>query len=189
MIAQLKGTVSIISDRTIVIEVGGVGYEVFVTRDLAASLKVGQTVTMFTHFNVREDAQELYGFTKQEDLAFFKLLLTVSGIGPKSALNVLDVVKPDDIRRAVAAGDAAVLHKLHGLGKKTAERLVTELKDKLGQLTIAPNLGSDEAALLEAVTGLGYSLIEAREAVRVIAGQGKTLSEKIKLALKYLGRQ
>jgi len=189
MIAQLKGTVAAASERSVTVDVNGVGYEVFVTRELAARQKTGTPITLFTHLNVREDAQELYGFVVAGDLGFFKLLLTVSGIGPKSALNILEAASTDDIRRAVAAGDAATLHRLYGLGKKTAERLVTELKDKLETVAGAPLARGDEGALLEAITGLGYSLAEARRALKEVAGQGEGLAERIKLALKYLGRQ
>lgn len=189
MIAQIKGFVAVISERSAVVEVGGVGYEVFITRDLAAKLKAGKEVTLHTHFNVREDAQELFGFDTQTDLAFFKLLLTVSGVGPRSALNILDTVKVDDIRQAVVRDDAVGLHRVHGLGKKTAERLVTELKDKVEGITITGKATGDEAALVEAIIGLGYSLAEARQAVKETKDQGESLSDKIKFALKYLGRQ
>ncbi|MDP3985931.1 MAG: Holliday junction branch migration protein RuvA [Candidatus Veblenbacteria bacterium] len=189
MIAQLKGLVAYVTERSLVVDVGGVGYEVFVTRELAARQKVGSPVTLCTHLNVREDALELYGFVVAGDLSFFKLLLTVSGVGPKSALNILDAVSPDDVRRAVTAGDATTLHRLHGLGKKTAERLVTELKDKVEAVAGAPLATGDEGVVLEAITGLGYSLAEARQALKEVAGQGNGLAERIKLALKYLGRR
>jgi len=188
MIAQLKGTVATVKERSLVVDVGGVGYEVFVTRDLAARHRVGAELRLYTHLVVREDAHELYGFVKDGELQFFKLLLTVSGVGPKSALNILDVVSPDDIRRAVTAQDAATLHRLHGLGKKTAERLVTELKDKLEALTTAPAAGSDDSTLLEAITGLGYSVTEAREAVKAVQSQGGSLEDKVRAALRSLSR-
>ncbi len=189
MISQLKGKVISSSERSVVVDVNGLGYEVFVTRDLAASLKSGSDLTLFTHFNVREDAQELFGFSTSDDLNFFKLLLTVSGIGPRSALNILDTAKVADIRQAVVNEDATSLHRLHGIGKKTAERLVTELKDKLDVSLTAggSSLTGDDSVLLEAITGLGYSLAEARQAVKDTKGQGASLSDKIKFALKYLG--
>ncbi|MBI5466392.1 MAG: Holliday junction branch migration protein RuvA [Candidatus Kerfeldbacteria bacterium] len=188
MIAQLKGTVSSTQERFVVLDVGGVGYEVMVTRDLAAQVKIGTSLTLYTYLAVREDAQELFGFSSQGHLNFFKLLLTVSGIGPKSALNILDVVQPDDIRRAVTAQDAASLHRLHGVGKKTADRLVTELKDKLEALTSLSQVPGDQAALLEAVIGLGYSVVEARAVVKQVSNQAGTLQDKVKAALKLLSR-
>ncbi|HAO81244.1 MAG TPA: Holliday junction branch migration protein RuvA [Candidatus Veblenbacteria bacterium] len=189
MIAQIKGVIAAATERSVVVELGGVGYEVFVTRELATKMKPGKEVTLYTHFNVREDAQELFGFTESKDLSFYKLLLTVSGVGPRSALNIMDTARPDDIRQAVARDDAASLHRVHGIGKKTAERLVTELKDKVEMATSGGTVTSDDAALVEAITGLGYSLAEARRAVKETSGQGESLSDKIKFALKYLGRQ
>ncbi len=189
MITQIKGQVLLVTEKSVVVNIGAIGYEVFITRDLVSKLKPGQEITLFTYFNVREDAHELYGFATQADLAFFKLLLTVSGIGPKSALNIIDTAKPDDIRQAITHEDVTTLHRIHGLGKKTAERLVTELKDKLELAGTAAVTSSDEAALLEAIVGLGYSLAEARQAVKEIKGQGDSLSAKIKLALQYLGRK
>lgn len=189
MIAQLKGLVISATERTVVVDVNGVGYEVFVTRDLATAAKAGNPITLFTHFNVREDAQELFGFNQASDLSFFKLLLTVSGVGPRSALNIMDTAKAADIRQAVANEDAVTLHRVHGIGKKTAERLVIELKDKLDIAVTGGTLQGDESALIEVITGLGYSLAEARKALREIGGQEESLANRIKLALKYLGRQ
>lgn len=188
MIGFLKGEVVRATERILTMCIGGIGYEVAVTRDTATRFHDGEQVTLWTHLAVREDAQDLYGFMLATERDFFRLLLTVSGIGPKSALNILDVAKPDDIRSAVAANDPLVLHKLHGLGKKTAERLVTELKDKVDALTAAPAFGSDEASFIEAITGLGYSLPEAREALK----QGKvegSLAERVKQGIKFLSRQ
>lgn len=187
MIAQVAGKVVAKTPRSVVVSAGGVGYEIFCTKDLLARLADGKEVGLFTHLNVREDALELYGFASQADLSFFKLLLTVSGVGPKSALNILEVAKPDDIRRAVVAQDAGKLHVVHGLGKKTAEKLVIELKDKLEGIELGAGY-SDEQAVLEAIVNLGYSAAEARQAVRRIAGEPGTLADKVKAALKVLSR-
>lgn len=190
MIVRLVGSIVGITERALVLDVRGLGYEVFVTRELAAGCKVGSELTLHTHFNVREDAQELYGFLSQAELEFFKLLLTVSGIGPKSALNILDVVRPDDIRRAVTTQDSGSLHTVHGLGKKTAEKLVIELKDKLE--AIGPSSGAytaDDQSVLEAIVNLGYSGQEAREALKAVRGKATTLEDKVRLALKTLSRR
>jgi Holliday junction DNA helicase RuvA len=188
MIAQLKGTVVGTQERSVVVDVNGVGYEVFITRDLAAKLKVGAVATFYTYLAVREDAQELYGLSSQDHLNFFKLLLTVSGVGPKSALNILDIAKPEDIRQAIANQDADSLHRLHGVGKKTAERLVTELKDKLEALAGPSLVTSEQGALLEAITGLGYSVSEAREVAKQVGAQAGSLADKVRAALKLLSR-
>jgi len=187
MIAYVTGKVVSKTPRSVIIDTGGVGYEVFCTKDLLARLPDGAQAGLFTYLAVREDAQELYGFMSQSDLTFFKLLLTVSGIGPKSGLNILEVAKPDDIRRAVVNQDAGNLHAVHGLGKKTAEKLVVELKDKL-EAVEPSNIYSDDQTVLEAIVGLGYSASEARNALRLTQGKGSSVEEKVKLALKALSR-
>lgn len=187
MIVQIAGKVVAKTIRSVVIDTGGVGYEIFCTKDLIARLADGTIIGLFTYLNVREDLMELYGFASQADLLFFKLLLTVSGVGPKSALNILEVAKPEDIRRAVSAQNASILHAVHGLGKKTAEKLVIELKDKLESME--PQGGhSDDQAVLEAIITLGYSNSEARNALQTIKGKGNTLEEKMRAALKALSR-
>lgn len=177
-----------VTSRAVVLDVGGVGYEVMATQDVLSRCKTGVAVVLSTHLNVREDLMELYGFLSTDDLSFFKLLLTVSGVGPKSALNILEVAKPTEIRRAVAAQDAVSLHAVHGLGKKTAEKLVIELKDKIEG--VVGGLGgsmSDEQSVLEAITNLGYSPSEARVALKA-APPGGSLEERVKAVLKQLAR-
>jgi Holliday junction DNA helicase RuvA len=188
MIAQVAGKVVGKTPRSVVVSASGVGYEIFCTKDLLSKLPDGREVGLFTYLNVREDALELYGFTSSNDLAFFKLLLTVSGVGPKSALNILEVAKPDDIRRAVVAQDAGNLHAVHGLGKKTAEKLVVELKDKLESIEPGGSSMSDDQAVLEAIVNLGYSTSEARAALQATKGVSGGLEAKVKAALKSLSR-
>ncbi len=187
MIALISGQIASVTARGVVVETGGVGYEVQTTKDTLARLPVGSAVRFFTHHVVREDVEELYGFLTAEELSTFKLLLNVSGVGPKSALNILDVAKPDDIRRAVVNQDAAKLHAVHGIGKKTAERLVVELKDKIEGVLPTATLGDDQS-LIEAITSLGYSLNEARQALQSLKGFEGSLEEKIKMILKGMGR-
>lgn len=187
MIAQVSGIVSNKTARSIIVDVHGLGYEVFCTKDLILRLGAGAEVTFFTHLNVKEDALDLYGFTSTVELNFFKLLLTVSGIGPKSALNILEVAKPEDIRRAVARQEPAILAVVHGIGKKTAEKIVLELKDKVEILE--PDIMSDDQAVLEAITSLGYSQTEARAALRNLKGnEGVTIEDKVKAVLRSLSR-
>ncbi len=181
------GTVVGGSERSLVVDVGGIGYEVFCVREVALAHKVGERITLHTHHKVSEDSQELFGFSTEADLTFFRLLLTVSGVGPKSALNIMDTARSEDIRHAVSRGDAATLHRVHGIGKKTAERLVTELKDKLDVSGAGVPTG-DEASFVEAITGLGYSLAEAREALRQVGANGGSLAERVKQGIKLLSR-
>ncbi len=188
MIAQLTGQVAYKTDKHVIINVGGVGYEVSCNKSVLLSIQAEQTLKLFTYLAVREDAMDLYGFLTPEELAFFKLLLTVSGIGPKSAMNILDVAKPKEIKRAIARQEPGLLQSVQGLGKKTAEKIVVELKDKVDYLAEGPG-DADEAAVLQAIVGLGYSVAEARLAVQSIGREVATLEDKIKAALRLLGRR
>lgn len=187
MIAKLTGKIIGKTDRALVLEVGGVGYEINTTAEVLSGASEGAAVTFYTYLNVRENLMELFGFTTREELAFFKLLLGVSGIGPRSALNILEAAKPNDIRQAVVNQDASSLHAVHGLGKKTAEKLVVELRDKL-EAGVASGLVGDNQAVLEAIINLGYSPTEARQAVKTIKDQAGDLVDKVKAALKALSR-
>lgn len=187
MIAQIKGEIIDKTDRSLVIDAGGVGYDVACNKDLLMSAQIGQNCRLYTHLNVREDAMDLYGFSTAEDLAFYKLLLSVSGIGPKSALNILDSAKPSEIKRAIANQDAATLQAIQGLGKKTAEKIVMELKDKIDMIGLG-DVGVDDQAALQAIVGLGYSIPETRQALRSVAREVTTLEGKVKAALKLLAR-
>lgn len=189
MIAKLTGKITGKTDRALVLEVGGVGYEVNTTTEVLSGTVEGTTVTFHTYLNVRENLMELFGFTIREELDFFKLLLGVSGIGPRSALNILEAAKPSDIRQAVVNQDAASLHAVHGIGKKTAEKLVVELKDKVELAgLVASGAAGDDQAVLEAIVNLGYSTSEARQALRAVKDQAGSLAEKVKAALKTLSR-
>lgn len=187
MIAQVIGKISGKTERSLIVDTGGVGYEVYCNKDILSTTKAGQEIKFFTYLSVREDAQDLYGFLSHDDLAFFKTLLSVSGIGPRSALNILDAAKPADIRRAVANQDAGSLYAVHGLGKKTAEKIVVELKDKL-ELGIASGPAGEDETVMEAIINLGYSSSEARQAVRLVKDKGGDLADKVKAALKSLSR-
>ncbi|MBU1039136.1 Holliday junction branch migration protein RuvA [Patescibacteria group bacterium] len=188
MIAQLIGQLANKTEKTLVIDVNGVGYEVSCNKEVLLSLTEGQTIKLFTYLAVREDALDLYGFLDLEELNFFKLLLTVSGIGPKSALNVLAMAKPKDIKRAVSRQEPGLLQSVQGLGKKTAEKIVNDLKDKLVYLP-TDDVSDDESAILQAIVSLGYSPAEARIVVQSTRGQEGTLEEKIKATLRLLGRK
>jgi len=187
MIAQVMGKIASKTDRSLIVDTGGVGYEIFCTKDILSKVKDGQEVKFFTHLNVREDAQELYGFLNQDDLSFFKLMLSVSGIGPRSALNILDVAKPEEIRRAVANQDPGSLHAVHGIGKKTADRIVRELEDKIGTLEEGASV-SEEVDAVEALRSLGYSQAEAREVLKKVPQLVTGAGERVKAALKILGK-
>lgn len=177
------------------IDVGGVGYAVRTPIPVLLALQAGgpKNLALFIHTAVRDDAIDLYGFPSLEDISFFKQLMSVSGIGPKTALSVMSGADVPTLRRAIAAGDAAKLTKVFGIGKKSAERMVVELRDKLeGELALRGEVsgsGSD-AEVIEALMALGYRADEARGALKEV---GKTVSseasmhEKLSASLKYLG--
>jgi Holliday junction DNA helicase RuvA len=188
MISHLEGVVHSSRAGFVIVSVGGVGYKVAATRETLASLKQGAPVALWTHLAVREDALDLYGFRTEEEMRFFTMLLSVPGIGPKSALAVLDIASLETLRSAVAAGNAVYLTNVSGIGKKTAEKIVLELKDKVGAVTTAnsASLKGDEEAL-EAMRALGYSQQEAREALRKVPVTVEKSAQRLREALRILG--
>ncbi len=195
MISLLKGNLLEISNRSIVIDVNGVGYKVAMTDDSLHNLKIGSEITIWTHLAVRENSQDLYGFTSKNDRDFFELLITVSGIGPKTALNILTLVSSETLASAIRDGSTAHLVKVSGIGRKTAEKIVLELKEKIGGFVGGEDTTegmSSDADAIEALKSLGYEAGDAREAIKkILTGKdGKKLTDtgaKVKAALKILG--
>ena len=195
MIASLDGTVAAIAQDSLIVEVGGVGYQVYAAPSVLTSAAIGSPLKLFTHHVVREDAQQLFGFRTVEELGFFGLLLTVTGVGPKVAMAIAGSRPSAELQLAIMQQDQAVLVSIPGIGKKLAERVIFELKEKVaaaGAAVIAvagqPVAESDVVGALQA---LGYSLPEAREAARhglQIAGVGSSLEERVKAALRVLAR-
>lgn len=188
MIGHLEGTVHSIHPGFAILSTGGVGYKVFTTRESLARMKRENTAAVWTHLTVREDVLDLYGFFDAEELRLFELLLTVSGIGSKSALAILDIASVETLRSAISAGKAEYLTKVSGIGKKTAEKIVLELRDKVGAGSVERGaaLKGDEDAL-EAMRSLGYSQAEAREALRKVPSDVQTTSDRLREALRILG--
>ncbi len=189
MIGYLEGTVRAIRDNHCILLVsGGVGYKVFATKETLASLTLGSPASFWTHLAVREDILDLYGFPDQEELSSFALLLSVSGIGPKSALGILDIASSETLRSAIASGNAAYLTNVSGIGKKTAEKIVLELKDKvIAGNTAGPAMPRGDIEALEAMRSLGYSADEARKALRQVPHEIEGSSERLREALRLLG--
>lgn len=187
MISFIRGKVSETNERTVIVDTGALGYKVFVTDDTANGLKVGQEKVFWTHHAVREDVEDLYGFLEKKDRDFFELLITVSGIGPKSALNILSLVAAETLASSIKTGSVAHLVKVSGIGRKTAEKIVLELKDKLGGFEGRENTNmSGDADALEALRALGYDLDEAREALKKLDRSITDPGAKVKAALKVL---
>jgi Holliday junction DNA helicase RuvA len=190
MIAELEGIVSRKGERLVVLATGGIGWRVYVSAETHKTLPApGEPLKLLTYLAVRENALDLYGFSEARELAFFELLIEVPGVGPKSALAILGIAPPETLERAVSSGDASYLTKVAGVGRKTAEKIVLELGDKVASLK-TEGLGiKEESDALEGLRSLGYSLAEVREALKAVPVEVTNASDKIKLALKHLGRK
>ena len=190
MIAELTGEVKRKNGRGIVLDVHGVGYRAHLVKEHLEKLKIGAGVTILTYLAVRENALDLYGFADAEALDYFELLITVPGIGPKSALAILSLAAPEVLRRAILADDTPYLTRVSGIGRKSAEKIIVTLKDKLGRLATGESgLLADEVEALEALQALGYTLAEARGALKNIPPEATDTGEKVKAALKRMGKQ
>ena len=189
MIAQLTGTVVFAGDRYIVLDVGGVGYKVYLSMEAIRLIaKKKDSVRLWTHLAVREDAMDLYGFTEKPELEFFELLIGISGIGPRSALGILNIAPVENIKKAVSSGDSSYLTKVSGIGRKTAEKIILELRDKFGAgVDVSTPELKEEADAIEALQSLGYSQHEAREALKKVAHSISGTGNRLKEALKMLG--
>jgi Holliday junction DNA helicase RuvA len=185
MIGSITGKIQYKGAGFLIIETGGVGYRVAVTPPMHVDSKVGETLSLVIHTHVREDQFALYGFKTLAELDFFEQLLTVSGIGPKSALGILSISSLEMIKSAIASGDVAVFTKVSGIGRKTAERVIVELREKLKSEGAATPLASEHSDALEALVALGYRETEAREALKNVP-ESKSIQDKLKLALKNL---
>ncbi len=192
MISRLTGTIGHIDPKYIILDVNGVGYKVFTTADIITKLgKDAGIVTVYTYLAVRENAMDLYGFISPSELSFFELLITISGIGPKTALGILNSASVHALETAVQTGDTSHLTKISGIGKKVAEKIVLELKDKVEKITHTPEAQSamkNDADALEALMSLGYTQNESRDALKSIKKEITKTGDKIKEALKILGR-
>ncbi len=196
MIGSIKGTIIWKNDRFVIVETAGVGYKISVSVDTISRLasrsdsgqkQTSEPVSFWIHTHIREDAFDLYGFLEHEELEFFEMLISVSGIGPKGALNILSVASLDTLKGAIGTGDTAYLTKVSGIGRKTAEKIVLELRDKLKSDKTESSLQGEMDAL-EALKSLGYSQNEARDALKKIPTILDT-NAKIKAALKMLSNK
>jgi Holliday junction DNA helicase RuvA len=194
MIASLDGVVGAIGADALVLEVGGVGYRVFAPPAVLAAARPGERLKLYVHHLVREDQQALYGFRSAEELGFFDLLLTVNGVGPKVALAIVGSRPPADLQLAILQDDQAVLTAVPGVGRKLAERIIFELREKVAAAATAAGTGpagSGESDVVAALLALGYSQAEARAAARAARSTpdaGASLEERVKAALRSLVR-
>ncbi len=191
MISELQGQVSHLGERELVLIVGGVGFKIFASQATLSTLtRAGDIpVRILTHLAVREDALELYGFIEPTERDLFLLLISVSGIGPKSALGILSLAPVKTLREAIASGQTEYLTRVSGIGKKSAGKIIVELKDKLLELgeVEGEHLVGDADAL-DALISLGYQRREAREALQALPREDTDVAERVKAALKILGQ-
>ncbi len=191
MIGYIEGIVIENSDRgVVVLTKTGIGYLIATTRNTQERAKVDSEIALWIHTVVREDALDLFGFITEEELRFFKMLTTISGIGPKSACNILSLADLHTIVHAIQGGDAGYLTKVSGIGKKNAEKIVLELRDKLDNFAIATSAKttSVETEVIEALEALGYEPRATREVVRALTRETLTTQEIIRAALQQLGK-
>lgn len=184
MIASVNGRIIGKGLDHLVIEAGGIGYLVFTTTDALAQFAIGDEVKLLTRMVVREDSQTLYGFLKSAELQLFSLLLSVAGVGPRIALAILSSGKVEELRSAIGRGDSAIFTAISGIGKKTAERIILELKGKLTDLT--DEGVSSSADIINALSNLGYNMYEIREVLGKLSPNAP-VEDKLKEALKLLG--
>ena len=200
MISYVKGILTEIIEDTIIVETGGIGVEIHVPLTLIGSLPhIGDELKIYTYFKVAEDSMSLYGFENRRDLDMFGQLIAISGIGPKGALAILSTLSPDELRMAVIAGDAKAISAAQGIGAKTAQRVILELKDKISAedllgsagykntASVASNENTASSEAVEALIALGYTGSQALRAVREVEIDDSMDSEAVlKAALKYL---
>ena len=192
MIASIHGIMETLSTEWAIVNVNGIGFQVYMpTSTLSTLSAAGKEVSLYTHLHLREDNVTLYGFATKEELGLFQTLIGVSGLGPRLALAMLSAMSVEQLAMAIATGSTDVLTMIPGIGKKMAERLILELKDKIGAgLAAIPTTAAtqENADVLAALTSLGYSVSEAtRAAATLPTSSDLTLEEKIKLALGYFG--
>ncbi len=191
MISCLEGKVIFKGERFVVVDTNGIGYRVFCVPDVLRKAKKEETIKLWTHLHVKEDAMELYGFLEYAELNFFETLIQISGIGPKSALGVLAVAPLDTLKQAIASGETSYLTQVSGIGKKIAEKIILELRDKLGKVGFSGEENiflKEEGDVLKALRTLGYSYEEAREAIKQLPQDVVGTQARVKTALKILSK-
>jgi len=191
MIGLLKGKVELLYRPFVIVDVNGVGYKILVSENVYKKLNVNQNLKIFTYTYVREDALDLFGFLELEDLTLFENLITVSGIGPKTALNIFSFGERKEIVEAITKGNVGFFTSVPRLGTKNAQKIIIELKNKMGadhQLDLSGKDFMENAEILEALKGFGFTVSESQKALREIKGNNLSIDEKIKMALKTMGK-
>ncbi|MEK7139478.1 MAG: Holliday junction branch migration protein RuvA [Patescibacteria group bacterium] len=185
MIGFIRGPVLAKNERAVIIDTGGVGYSVFVPQPLLHTAATGQALAIYTYTHVREDVLELYGLPTLADIDLFRQLISVSGVGPRSALAIFDIADHLAISQAIASGDLRFLTTVSGIGKKTAELIIVKLQDKQ---TLSAQVGTSGGEAIEALVSLGYSVVDARDALLRLPASLTGTAERVTAALKLLSK-
>jgi len=192
MISYLEGKILDKNEKFFVVDVSGIGYKVFSHSGILVKIpENGQNVKIWTHLYIREDAMDLYGFLNKEELEFFEILISISGIGPRSALGILEVAPVSSLKQAIVSEDETFFTKVSGIGRKTAQRLILELKSKLAKTVVLEKGGSfkEMGDALEALVALGYRQSDVRRVLNELPKDIKSAEAKVKEVLKRLGRR
>ena len=190
MINYLKGKVFKKNKKSLILLINGVGYKVFLNEKKLENIKIDSEKEYYIYTNVKEDILDLYGFKTEKELDFFEKLISVSGIGPKSALNILSLTSLNNLKHAITSGNPSLLQQVSGIGKKTAERLVVELKEKIIiDLSEKVPITEDNKQVKEALISLGYKEKEAQEAVQELKDDKADLGHKIKQSLQFINKK
>jgi holliday junction DNA helicase RuvA len=192
MIGFLNGSIELLLNPFVIVNVSGVGYKVLVSESVYSKLKLGENIKFFIYTHVREDEISLFGFLQAEDLRLFENLISVSGVGPKTALNIFSFGQRNEIESAIIKGDVSFFTSVPRLGTKNAQKIIIELKNKMGGLADLDLSGKDfeqNKEVIEALKTFGFSVSESQKAIREIKTPDLTTEDKIRFALKYLGRK
>lgn len=192
MISYLEGKILDKNEKFFVVDAGSIGYKIFSHSGILEKIpEIGQNVKIWTHLYVREDAMDLYGFLNKEELEFFEILISISGIGPRSALGILEVAPVSSLKQAIVSEDETFFTKVSGIGRKTAQRLILELKSKLAKTVVLERGGSfkEMGDAFEALVALGYRQGEVRKVLNELPKDMKSAEVKVKEALKRLSRR
>jgi Holliday junction DNA helicase RuvA len=193
MIASLSGPIQFIGSDNLVVNVGGVGIRVSVPQTVLEDVGgVGRKIFLHTHLIVREQELALYGFESAEDLQLFEVLLSVNGVGPKVALAILSTLSPELLKSAIMREETAVLQRVPGIGKKTAERMMFQLRDKIDTAGAEAGISmvtDMDADVIDFLTGLGFSIVEAQTALQNIPREAQTVDERVQYALQYMDQR
>lgn len=189
MISYLEGKVKCKGDRFLIVNVGGVGYKVFCCQKLINSVSLENDIRFFTHLHCREDLMDLYGFQSEDLLRLFELLISVNGVGPKAALNIMNMLDISVLVSAIKNGDSKMLLSVSGVGRKVSEKIILDLRDKMEKMNfdIQDLGGEDNADLLSALIGMGYSSLNASKILADVPSEG-TIGERLRVALKLLAK-